>query len=81
MRRPRVVKKLMRPPDNNITEIRLTVLDCELCPGPAKVYSDACTAIGRNKPTLARHFRSAEPANWEPSQTSGHKEQASVQLP
>jgi hypothetical protein len=26
----RVVKKLMRPPDNNIAEVRLTVLDCEL---------------------------------------------------
>ena len=26
----RVVKKHMRPPDNNIAEVRLTVLDCEL---------------------------------------------------
>ena len=29
-RHARVVKKLMRPPDNNIAEVRLTVLDCEL---------------------------------------------------
>ena len=26
----RVVKKLMRPADNNVAEVRLTVLDCEL---------------------------------------------------
>jgi len=27
---PRVVKKLMRPPDDNIAEVRLSVLDYEL---------------------------------------------------